>query len=321
MLDELRKVIPSFLQRVDLPDRGGEWSAYLAVDPRRHGACRGAPLARRRTRSARDRRAGDDRRRRRGDAPRLRPRRRGEGPGRGLFLATSPAPSARRPARVRRLGHDERVALLRAYVGDRRNRRHRPGRAFERTDYRFELVTDYGAFRDLQRHRMLTHRVAAARHRARLRHARARGRRRSRRALRRGDRPGRGPLPLPCDRTSPSRRRTPSRWPTASATSCSSTRARRCTSSSCARDRRATRPTAGWPADAPGHRRGGRPPRPGRGDDVRRPRRHRPRAARIRAPGRAPRGRKNLQRIDQELPSSSLVRGHMCSLTTPPRVA
>ena len=30
MLTELRKVIPSFLQRVDRPDRGGEWSAYLA---------------------------------------------------------------------------------------------------------------------------------------------------------------------------------------------------------------------------------------------------------------------------------------------------
>ncbi len=58
--------------------------------------------------------------------------------------------------RVRLLNHEERVALLRAYVGERRNRRHRPGRAFERTDYRFELVTDYGAFRDLQRHRMLT---------------------------------------------------------------------------------------------------------------------------------------------------------------------
>ena len=58
--------------------------------------------------------------------------------------------------RVARLAHDDRVALLRAYVGERRNRRHRPGRAFERTDYRFELVTDYGAFRDLQRHRMLT---------------------------------------------------------------------------------------------------------------------------------------------------------------------
>ena len=29
MLDELRKVIPSFLTRVDRPDRGGAWSAYL----------------------------------------------------------------------------------------------------------------------------------------------------------------------------------------------------------------------------------------------------------------------------------------------------
>jgi len=51
---------------------------------------------------------------------------------------------------------DDRAALMSTYVGDRKNRRHRPGRAFERTDYRFELVTDYGAFRDLQRHRLLT---------------------------------------------------------------------------------------------------------------------------------------------------------------------
>ena len=31
-----------------------------------------------------------------------------------------------------------------------------PGRAFERTSYRFDVLTDYGAFRDLQRHRLLT---------------------------------------------------------------------------------------------------------------------------------------------------------------------
>ena len=31
MLTELRKVIPSFLQRVDIAERGGEWSAYLAT--------------------------------------------------------------------------------------------------------------------------------------------------------------------------------------------------------------------------------------------------------------------------------------------------
>src|SRR5271167_3709783 len=30
MLTELRKVIPSFLQRVDVAERGGEWTAYLA---------------------------------------------------------------------------------------------------------------------------------------------------------------------------------------------------------------------------------------------------------------------------------------------------
>ncbi len=34
MLHELRKVIPSFLRRVDLADRGGAWSEYLADDPR-----------------------------------------------------------------------------------------------------------------------------------------------------------------------------------------------------------------------------------------------------------------------------------------------
>jgi Thymidylate synthase complementing protein len=59
-------------------------------------------------------------------------------------------------ARVARLGAEERARLLAAYVGERRNRRHRPGRAFERAVYTFDVVADYGAFRDLQRHRMCT---------------------------------------------------------------------------------------------------------------------------------------------------------------------
>jgi hypothetical protein len=50
----------------------------------------------------------------------------------------------------------ERADVLASYVGDRENRRHRPGRAFERTSYRFDVLTDYGAFRDLQRHRIMT---------------------------------------------------------------------------------------------------------------------------------------------------------------------
>jgi hypothetical protein len=54
------------------------------------------------------------------------------------------------------LGAEERRRIFQAYVGDRSNRRHRPGRALEYTSYRFDIVADYGAFRDLQRHRMLT---------------------------------------------------------------------------------------------------------------------------------------------------------------------
>jgi hypothetical protein len=50
----------------------------------------------------------------------------------------------------------ERGALIHALAGSRANRRHRPNRGFERVRYRFEVVSDYGAFRDLQRHRMLT---------------------------------------------------------------------------------------------------------------------------------------------------------------------
>ena len=46
--------------------------------------------------------------------------------------------------------------MLAELVGERANRRHRPGRGFEALRYRFEIVADYGAFRDLQRHRMLT---------------------------------------------------------------------------------------------------------------------------------------------------------------------
>jgi hypothetical protein len=48
---------------------------------------------------------------------------------------------------------EDRASVLAAYIGDRANRRHKPGRAFERTSYRFDVLTDYGAFRDLQRHR------------------------------------------------------------------------------------------------------------------------------------------------------------------------
>ena len=148
MLEELRKVIPSFLRRVDIADRGGEWSEYLAAT-----STNTASVLERIWPDAFE--PADDEL-----APEVAlldfdP----EGEDKllaAIAFSTTTLSDAEALRRVRLLGHEDKVSLFKAYVGDRQNRRHRPGRAFERTDYRFELVTDYGAFRDLQRHRILT---------------------------------------------------------------------------------------------------------------------------------------------------------------------
>jgi thymidylate synthase ThyX len=40
-------------------------------------------------------------------------------------------------------------------MGERLNRRQKPGRALEKIHYSWDLICDYGIFRDLQRHRMV----------------------------------------------------------------------------------------------------------------------------------------------------------------------
>ena len=146
MLAELRKVIPSFLQRVDLPDRGVVWSEYLAATERDTDAVV--------ERLWPDRHGGEEA----GASVRLvewDP----EGEEKvlaAICLSHSALADEELRRRVAALGAEDRKALVAAYVGERTNRRHRPGRAFERTGYRFDVVSDYGAFRDLQRHRMLT---------------------------------------------------------------------------------------------------------------------------------------------------------------------
>lgn len=144
MLTELRKVIPSFLRRVDLPDRGGRWSEYLAATRADTAEIvaqlfGGAPVdpVDEVTLVDWDPEAED----------------------KLLAAICYPASNLSETQlleRVRDLGVDDRTAILRAYVGERENRRHKPGRAFERIDYRFDVLSDYGAFRDLQRHRLLT---------------------------------------------------------------------------------------------------------------------------------------------------------------------
>ena len=50
----------------------------------------------------------------------------------------------------------QRRKTIASYAGDRTNRRHKPGRGMERVYYRFDVLSDFGSFRDLQRHRMMT---------------------------------------------------------------------------------------------------------------------------------------------------------------------
>jgi len=144
MLTELRTVIPSFLKRVDRPDRGERWSQYLretrdataAITQRVIGATPAEPRPEvMLTDSDPD-----------GEVKVVA----------AALYSTSDLPDDQLLRIARAMTAAQRTDVLRAYVGARHNRRHKPGRAFERTTYRFDILTDYGAFRDLQRHRLLT---------------------------------------------------------------------------------------------------------------------------------------------------------------------
>jgi thymidylate synthase ThyX len=144
MLEELRKVIPSFVARVERPDRGGEWISYL--ERRRESAERWV------ARLGLDRRGGEARPA--VDLTHV------DGSEEDLLAASLfeesglPEPEIRHGVEL--LDPTERAQMLAELIGERRNRRHRPGRGWEAIRYRFEIVSDYGAFRDLQRHRLLT---------------------------------------------------------------------------------------------------------------------------------------------------------------------
>jgi hypothetical protein len=144
ILSELRKVIPVFLRRVDNPERGGVWTEYLreTADAMAREA---VPLQSAPGRLDEAQVALTD----------FDPDGEIKVLAAALYSHTT-LPDEQLLDVARRMSPDERERLLNVYVGKRQNRRHRPGRAFERTRYRFEIVADYGAFRDLQRHRMLT---------------------------------------------------------------------------------------------------------------------------------------------------------------------
>ena len=144
ILTELEAVMPSFLSRVRKPERGGRWVEQLAERSRRAIAVaerlglRGEPEPA----AASVRLVAVD-----GDERRLLA---------ALLTEESTVPEAEILATVDRLSDEERGRTIAELVGMRENRRHRPGRGLEAVKYRFEVVSDYGAFRDIQRHRLLT---------------------------------------------------------------------------------------------------------------------------------------------------------------------
>jgi len=144
MLEELRKVIPAFLVRVDQPNRGGEWIGHLRSTRDAMRSLAAELLA--------------------GEEPEPAPLVRltawdpdaDEALVAAMLYPYADLPEERLLELARKMSIEERLRVLRTYVGERRNRRHKPGRAFERVWYRFDVLGDYGGFRDLQRHRMLT---------------------------------------------------------------------------------------------------------------------------------------------------------------------
>ena len=57
---------------------------------------------------------------------------------------------------VKKMPQISRKKIILEMTNIRKNRRHRPSRAFEMTEYTFDLVTNFGMFRDFHRHRALT---------------------------------------------------------------------------------------------------------------------------------------------------------------------
>jgi thymidylate synthase ThyX len=145
ILTQLRTVIPAFVSRVDRPDRGLLHAAYLH-DTEAATAAQGAALLS-------------------PMSPQPQPPEvrlcEWDPDGEAKVVAHALWSSAHRSyedvaREVAGMSSEQRRHVLDAYCGTRTDRRHTPGRALEATSYTFEVVCDYGAYRDLQRHRMLT---------------------------------------------------------------------------------------------------------------------------------------------------------------------
>lgn len=144
LLNEARKVVPMFLERADKPERGGAMIAYRANTYKAVGELAERELPANHSADA-------------GDAVTLVdfwPRNELDLVADMLYEHSSlPLKDIR--TEVASWSYEKKQAAFSTYMGERLNRRHRPGRALEKAHYSWDLVCDYGIFRDLQRHRMV----------------------------------------------------------------------------------------------------------------------------------------------------------------------
>ena len=148
ILEELRKIIPAFLTRVDLEDRGKLWSKYmeninLEMDNISESLFDTMAHSQINQKNNEVKLVSWDK----------------DALDRILQSALFEYSYESEDCIINKLNtlsEEEKNDILIKYCGNRTNRRHKPGRAFETTNYKFEILSDYGAFRDLQRHRMLT---------------------------------------------------------------------------------------------------------------------------------------------------------------------
>lgn len=143
MLGQSRQVMPTFLERADKPERGGAMVAYRANTAKKMSSLAKEYLPDNYATASEAVTLVDF------------------WPKNEMLLVPdmlyeqSNLPLEQIQAEVNNWQYEKKVKVFKAYMGERLNRRHRPGRALEKAHYSFDLVCDYGIFRDLQRHRMV----------------------------------------------------------------------------------------------------------------------------------------------------------------------
>lgn len=73
-----------------------------------------------------------------------------------ILYSYSHLPMSQLIKKVKAMPDSDRKKIIKEYLGRRANRRHKFGRALENTYYTFDMLADFGIYRDLHRHRALT---------------------------------------------------------------------------------------------------------------------------------------------------------------------